>query len=953
MNVLITLLLAVFTTSTALAAEPPLSPVLRTVPGESPTPYLRYEAPVTTKVVQISGTWGMWSNRVALTKSDGLWQLDIRTLGLKPGRYEFKFISDKAWEHGRNRTFYLNDDGLLVRPPNLVVKALHQTQNEVHVYLREPVRNPEDVKVEFESGLEVERLEAAGGREGANERGYLITGNIITFLFDPALYNVLMKEDDQVGVAGNFNYWNSTGGQGHWLMHDRDHDGIYELAVTLDGMRLPAGESNILFRFVVNGSQWLDPPDDAINVLADENGNRNMLVDPLQTGSSILKIITRAPIPFDEIQYMKITGLADRAVWHHVSPGDALNSLVSDKPLGVTLNKPQQATTYRLFAPRASSVDLCIFDTPHFEVNEPEFKRLEPQERFPMWKDETDGVWEITLRGLDIGKYYSFQIDGPQGPGEGFNPHAYVSDPYGLAAAHAENNTIVIDSDATNEFFGGWTDDDWVTPAKEDMVIYEAHLRNLTIHPSSGVPEPLRGDYEGLLASLGTGTGLDHLKAMGVNMIELMPMQEFNNDEDGFNWGYTTVHYFAPEASYAREPLKGSQFYEFKNLVNELHNQGFGVILDVVYNHVGWPNLFQHIDRKYYFRLTPDYEYLNFSGVGNDFKSESPMARRFIVENIKYLVREFKIDGFRWDLAELIDIQTLMEAKREAEKINPNVVMISEPWSFRGNHKDQIRGTGWAAWNNDFRYAGRDFALGSADREWVKKIITGSTDIWAADPLQSVNYVESHDDMAIADVLASRPDKDGRYLTELDARRNRLAATLVFTSLGIPMINQGQEFMRSKRGISNTYNRGDEVNAIRWTDRDRPIANQTMQYYKGLIALRNSDQGRAFRVNTTPPDDYVQWIHGKSSERNLGYIVNAKHTHPGNAFIVLLNGQQRTEVFPVDLPAGNWRAISNGQEVNLDGLENSRTIQGPKQINIRIPGVRSVILMDGFTNTSN
>lgn len=942
------LLWVVTCAGSALAQDTVLSRQVREIPGVNPTPYLRYSSPAA-KTVQIAGDWSLWSNRYDLINQNGVWQLDVRTLPLKPGRHEFKIIDDGNWDDGENREFYIDDNGMLIRPPNIVVKALHEAEREILIFLNKTIRASDSIKVAFESGLKVQSLQVASGAEEGRSRGYMITAGTITFLLDPAAYGIHIKPADKVAVAGNFNYWDGSGGaQKHWLMNDRNGDGIWELSMTLEGMRKPSHEPDFLFRFVINNNQWLNPPSDAINVVADASGNRNLMVDPNTTGSSVLKVITEEPIPFDKLQVLIIEGLADRKVWHQVTPGAALNKLVSEKPLGVTLNREQDATTYRIFAPRASSVDLCLFDTPHFEVQKPEYKRLVPQERYPMWRDPADGVWEITLLGLDIGRYYSFNIKGPQGRGEGFNPFAFVSDPYGVASAHAENNTIVLDTEATNQYFGGWTDHDYVAPEKQDMVIYEAHLRDLTMHPSSLVPPHLRGKYAGLLATTGKGTGLDHLKDMGVNMIEFLPIQEFNNGVGEYNWGYTTVHYFAPEASFGREPLKGSQFYEFKNMVNELHRQGFGVILDVVYNHVGWPNLFAMIDRKYFFRLTPTYDYLNFSGVGNDFKSESPMARKFIVENIKYLTREFKLDGFRFDLAELIDIETLLEAKREAEKINPRIIMISEPWSFRGNHKDQIRGTGYAAWNNDFRYAGKDFARGRADREWMKKVITGSTEIWTADPLQSVNYVESHDDMSLADVLSSRPDKDARHLNEFDAQMNRLAATLVFTSFGIPMINEGQEFIRSKRGIHNTYDRGDGVNAIRWTDRERPIAAETMAYYRGLIHLRGSEEGRSFRVKTTPPKNYVQWINGNDSHKNLGFIINAPKIHPGNGFIVLLNCEDRPESFSINLPAGNWKVIGDGNVIDMKGLPKYETISGPRNLTIKVPNVRALILMDGF-----
>jgi pullulanase/glycogen debranching enzyme len=941
------LLLLVLAAGPLSAQEPVLSKSVRALPGINPTPFLQYEDP-TARQVEISGIWNLWSNRVPLTRQGEVWQLDVRTLNLKPGRHEYKFIVNGVWEPGENRAFYIDDNGVLIRPPNVVVKALHEAPNEILVFLNRVLKGNENIRISLESGIPVKEVLVSTGKEEGRSRGHMITAGTLTFVFDPSAYGITVKPTDVIGVAGNFNYWNGSGGpNGLWQLRDEDGDGIWQLSMTLDGLRKASSEPDFLFRFVINGSQWLTVPPDAPNAVADSSGNRNYRIDPGATGSSVLKVITAEPIPVDTLQVLVIEGLADRKAWHQVTPGAIMSRYVSDKALGVTLNREQNATTYRLFAPRATSVHLNLFDTPEFEVHKPEHQRLTPRERYPMWKDEADGVWEITLLGLDIGAYYSFTIDGPAGRGEGFNRDAFVSDPYGLASAHAENNTIVIDPDATNKWFGGWSNQTFRTPDFQDMVIYEAHLRDLTMHPSSLVPAHLRGKYAGLLATVGTGTGLDHLKDMGVNMIEFLPMQEFNNGVGEYNWGYTTVHYFAPEASFGREPLKGSQYYEFKTMVNELHRLGFGVMIDVVYNHVGWPNLFAHIDRKYFFRLTPDYDYLSFSGVGNDFKSESPMARKFIVENIKFLVREFKIDGFRWDLAELIDMDTLMEAKREAEKISPRVIMVSEPWSFRGNHKEQLRGTGWAAWNNDFRYAGKDFARGRANRDTMKKVIAGSTELWTANPLQSVNYVESHDDMALADVLSSRPDKDGRHLNEFDAQMNRLAATLVFTSLGIPMINEGQEFMRSKRGISNTYNRGDGVNAIRWTDRERPIAAETMAYYRGLIQLRSSEQGRAFRVKTTPPPGYLDWIE-PPNEKHLGFVINAPRIHPGHGFVVLLNSDDQPATFRVDLPAGNWRVIGDGNKIEMDGLDNYETITGPRTLTIRVPDVRALIMMDGF-----
>ncbi|HEY8241073.1 MAG TPA: hypothetical protein VIH35_06490, partial [Kiritimatiellia bacterium] len=693
------------------------------------------------------------------------------------------------------------------------------------------------------------------------------------------------------------------------------------------------------------------PPAQAANAASDGKGNVNLRIDPTVSGGSALKILTAEPLALSEGYSVVIDGLAPRRVRQTIAPGRILDTLTSSKPLGVTIDRAQDATTYRLFAPRASSVHLCIFDTPSFETrnqqpaasNQP---RL-PKERYLMWRDP-DGVWEISLAGIDAGKFYSFNVDGPAGDGESFIATAQVGDPYALALAHSHNNGIVLDAAQTNAWFPGWTDSGWKTPPLEEQVIYETHIRDFTADPSSLVPERLRGTYAGFLATAGKGTGIDHLKTLGINMVELMPVCEFENGETDYGWGYGPVYYFAPEASYGLEPLKGSQFYEFKRLVNDLHNHGLGVILDVVYNHVASPNVFAMIDRKYFFRLTHDYKFLSFSGCGNDVRSEAPMMRRLIVDNVKYWMTEHHVDGFRFDLGELIDMDTMLAVRDAARAINPNAPLISEPWSFRGENKKDLKGTGWSAWNNDIRYAATDFARGKVDRDWLRKGIAGSTEVWSSNPLQSIVYIESHDDKALTDVLSRRPDHDGRNLDPVEIRQNTLGATILFTSLGIPMLAEGQEFLRSKFGIHNTYNKGDEVNAVRWTDRDRPLASEALAYYQGLVALRRSPQGAAFRVRDLPSQDYYQWILPPNTKA-IGYVVNAKHEHPGQSFVVLLNADEQQLVdFEVKLPAGNWKQVGNANTIDLNGLPDGPALAGAQTAYIKVAPLSSVILMDGF-----
>jgi pullulanase/glycogen debranching enzyme len=932
-----------------LASEPPLSAEVRMIPGAQPTRWLRYAAPTNARV-EVSGSWNKWTKSFPMIRTNRtLFVLDVKTLPIdRPGRYEFKFIVDGQWEPGENRTLVINDDGLLERPPDVVLAARLDGRNEITVYLKRPIADARGIRAAIEPPVPIANVRISPGHPDKIARGYLIAGPTLKFVFDQKLYGLSLAPTNLVTVAGNFNWWNADGGRnGVWQLHDEDADGVWELAVPADGLRYPESDPFPMFRFVVDGERWTTPPASAPNRVRDPKGNVNLKIDFDEPGVSSIKLITAEPMNLSTTYNVVLDGLAPRRVRQVVSVGKLLDSITTSKALGAHLDKARGITTYRLFAPRATRVTLNIFTTPEYEVHRPTYRRLTPAERYPMFKDEEDGVWEISLLGLDTGKYYSFNVDGPTGDGEAFNGQAFVSDPYSFASAHSMNNSIVIDRDETNEWFGGWTATEWKTPKLEDLVIYEAHVRDLTIHPSSGVPPHLRGTYEGVLATLGTGAGLDHIKSMGFNAIEFLPTCEFENGVRDYSWGYNTVHYFAPEASYGRKPLRGSHYYEFKRFVDGLHRAGFAVLKDVVYNHVGGPNVFAMIDKKYFFRLTPDYRFINFSACGNDVRTEAPMMRRFIVDNVLYWMREHKVDGFRFDLAELIDMETMRQIEREARALNPDVILISEPWSIRGQNKEKLRGTTWSAWNNDFRYAAKDFARGRADREWLKKVIVGSTEIWASNPLQSVNYVESHDDMALVDELSLRPDRNGKYVQSYEVGMNKLAATLVFTSLGIPMVNEGQEFLRSKYGINNTYNKGDAVNAIRWDDRSRPLAAEAMRYYQGLIAMRRSDAGRAFRVAQTPPRDYYLWI-DPPEPRALGYIVNARGQHPGRAFVVLLNSSDKTVTFDVPLPPGQWRVIGDHQTINMEGLAGQPPLTGGQTVALKVGGIKSLILMNGF-----
>lgn len=922
--------------SLSLASDPILSPTTRAIIGQQATPWLKFQNPAAKSSVKIAGQWNGWSAQLTLTKSGDVWQFDTRTLPVPHGgRYEYKFITDGDWEQGDNRVLFLNDDKLLEIPPDVIASCTHDKPDEILVLLKRPM--PAGTKPQITLACSggaapgIKEILTTAGDAETHLRGYRIVGDTIIFIFDPAVYGQQPAANSRITIAGSFNNWNP----GAKVML-RAADGTWTAEYPLSSLRPLDGDVNLVFKFVVNGN-WMQPPAGAPNAQPDGKGNVNLRVDRGAAGSSTIMIKTTEPLRFDRNYSLVIDGIADRRVRQQVEPGRALDAVVSTKPLGVTLDRTNQTTSYRIFAPRATAVQLCFFDTPHFEVRSPQYKRIEPKERYTMLRSATDGTWALSTIGLDVGRYYAFTVAGPDGAGESFNGDNYIGDPYADAAAHAENCTIVMDRDATNQLFSGWTDQNWRAPKHEDMVIYEAHVRDLTRDPSSGVPEPLRGKFGGVP----NPNFLAHLRSLGANMIEFLPTSEFGNGDDRYDWGYCTVYYFAPEASYASHPMRGSQVYEFKRMVNELHRQGFGVIVDMVYNHVGYPNIFAALDKKYYFRLGADYAFQNFSGCGNDIRSEAPMMRRLIIDSMVHWTREYRVDGFRLDLAELIDMETLKQARAAVLKVNPNAIVISEPWSFRGEHKQQLRGTGFSAWNNDFRYAIKDFVRGRADRNRVKQVIAGSTEIWTANPLQAVNYVESHDDMALVDELSGSPNHDGRNVTDDEARMNRLCAAVLFTSFGIPMLNEGQEFLRSKHGIKNTFDRGDAINAVRWNERSAPLAAQNQKFYSDLIKLRLSPDGASLRLREIPPG-YIQWIEPEDG-RLLGMIVNASHTKPGRAFIVLHNAANYSAGFNVPFPHGKWRQISNGFAITPAAPP---TIEGGRTTTIQVPYGTAHIYMD-------
>ncbi|NPV37730.1 hypothetical protein BREVNS_1766 [Brevinematales bacterium NS] len=479
-----------------------------------------------------------------------------------------------------------------------------------------------------------------------------------------------------------------------------------------------------------------------------------------------------------------------------IQPGDEwLNRYYSDKPLGCILSG--NSATFRVFAPRATRVVLALFDQPYEGPAEAE---KQPGEKQVEMKRDANGVWEVTLQGNYLGKFYGYRVWGPAGDTEDFNPKVIVADPYSKALATKQVSpqhhlTVIVDPSTYR-----WQSKQAYMPYKQhELIVYEMHVRDMTML-SKNVTK--KGTYEGLVED-GKEGGLAHLKELGVNAVELLPTQEFNEIEAPYmvrspgivynnwnvygrnHWGYMTSCYFAPEAFYFEGEVRpgkwigtsGGQVYAFKAMVDAFHRNGIAVLMDVVYNHVSQydRNALKYIDKKYYFFMNELGTYDARSGCGNDYKSDRPMSSRLIVDSTTYWVQEYRVDGYRFDLGTIIDWKTYEALVPAVKKINPNAYFTAEPWmGGRGEPRDgggyalndnnngfDKRGVG--AWNDKFRNLVRGGAnasygstaglvFGNAPVAELKKAVQGYPTLFKYVG-NSFNYIESHDNNTFGDFL--------------------------------------------------------------------------------------------------------------------------------------------------------------------------------------------------------
>ena len=598
----------------------------------------------------------------------------------------------------------------------------------------------------------------------------------------------------------------------------------------------------------------------------------------------------------------------------------------------------REKTSFRLWAPTAKSVKVNLYKSGNPGVED----RIEQIEM----KSAVAGTWAAEVTGDLNGVYYTFTVELEEGIREACDPYARTTGVNGQRA-------MVIDLRSTDP--EGWAEDRDPNAGKNitDAIIYELHVRDLSSDASSGIEN--KGKFlgvieEGTRTPEGVPTGLDHIKSMGVTHLHLLPSYDYGSVDEAhpeqpqFNWGYDPVNYNVPEGSYSTDPFHGEvRVKEMKQMIQGLHKAGISVILDVVYNHVydGETFCFNRIVPEYFSR-THNGHYSNGSGCGNDTASERSMVHKYIVDSVKYWADEYHIDGFRFDLVGLLDVQTINELVSTVQAKHPNVIFYGEGWSMATEltKTDVTMATqynsrltpNFAYFSDTLRdvlrgYVFDDHAYGyiagaQGQEELVKQCFMGHPD-WCPNPTQTINYASCHDNMALFDRLTlSRPDDS---FTDR-VRMNNLAAAIYMLSQGVPFLQAGEELLRSKPlpqgGFEhNSYASPDSVNSIKWADLHRPEYAANVDYYRGLIAFRKAHP----TLRLTTNEAVQEQVHAMEGlEPNVvGFHLRGSADDPAAAIIVLYNPNRTPTT--VELPKGRWNVCIADQ---TSGTEPLLTIEG-------------------------
>ncbi len=760
--------------------------------------------------------------------------------------------------------------------------------------------------------LKMHQLRQMEPEEIGRFTGYYEEGDKIIFCLNPRRYPHIDFDHDPVHAAGPFNDWGRAHDAADYKLspaETKTGKPLYKVEIHRD--RVVAAGKKMTFKFVTKSWHWLTPLRCAANLSEDKTGNLNYVLNVSRSGLHAFVFNLKGDA--------RGMDQAAHVVWenehaHPIVPGLFFYDLKSDKPCGPSTEKGN--TAFRLFAPRASKVSIEVFN---------DLDEKKPH-RFDLDLCEDRVTWEVTLEGNFHGWFYRYFVDGPDdGHTTHFDYKKALLDPYARATVGPEGPGIVLDPAKANKVKQRHQPPHW-----QDLSVLECHVRDLVHFAPTDLTEKERKGFAGVTKLLQEDNC--YLRRLGVNTLEFQPIQQFDSTTlDEYHWGYMTNNYFAPCAWYGTDPAKASQNHEFKEMVEACHENDLSVVIDVVYNHVGEPPNLLYIDKAYYFHLTEEGELVNWSGCGNTLRAESAMSLDLIIGSLSHLVDAYDIDGFRFDLAELISIEVLKEIGDALRAIKPSIVLIAEPWSFRGSIQWDSRMAGYSFWNDGFREFVRDYVKGHGNSGALTYFVKGCIDHMAAWPSQSVNYVESHDDRCWLDDITENNDFNGEHPTHNDTMRTHMMAALLYTSVGIPMISCGQDFMRSKRGLKNTYQRGD-INALNY-HRINDFG-QTHEYFKQWIAFRNSHWGKILRLDQNPSEGYLRVFNCENSERSAAALLfNADRSLGNKQILLALNPHfEDAKIHLYDVDGQGWKEIADIRNFNEHGIMNNRMNRDERNI---------------------
>jgi len=660
-----------------------------------------------------------------------------------------------------------------------------------------------------------------------------------------------------------------------------------------------------------------------------------------------VKIITEQKIDLKQTYKVKIENLA----YMNTEIGKVIRSEEFDKLFYYSGNDlgniySPQHTKFRVWAPTASEAKLVTYkkwnDKIGTEIN--------------MQQGEK-GTWKAEIKGNQKGLFYTYKVK----IGDKWTE---AVDPYVRAASVNGDKGVVIDLNETNP-------KKWKANKKpefkkpEDAIIYELHVRDLSIQPESGIKQ--KGKYlgvteKGTKGPEGVKTGLDHMKDLGVTHVQFLPIFDYASvneetlNEPHYNWGYDPKNFNVPEGSYSTNPYEPTvRITELKQMIQVLHDNNLRIVMDVVYNHMynAAESNFHKLVPGYYYRYNEDGTFANGTGVGNDTASERKMMRKFMVDSVTYWAKEYNLDGFRFDLMGIHDYETMNEIRKAVDQIDPSIILHGEGWDLntplaaelKANQKNAEKMKGIAHFNDNirdglkgsvFEEKENGFVNGKQNMEdRIKKGITAGIDYDTnsstyQDPEQVLTYVEAHDNHTLWDKLELTNPGDS---AEVRKQMHKLSSSILLTSQGIPFLHAGQEFMRTKYGDHNSYKSPDSINQMDWLR--RAAYNNEVDYMKGLIDLRKKYP--AFRMTSTEQiKKHISFI--DAPKNVIAYSIDGKGNGNKNENFMVAHNANRESV-DITLPSkGPWKVLVDGKQAG------SKTLYVVHNNKIKVPALSSFVL---------